>query len=424
MNNQSQEKPKSLGEKLKGLFTIKATAETAAPQSPEEVNPDNLRTGETYTQWGIRICGVVTGNLSALPPFLLKVYNHIYNEQAQNVALQEQAKANTQAEIDQKNQSIALANQKITKSNSDIDDLKNKIEDLKQEQQEIKSGKERVNKDQRIKLIIGLIIIIPLTFYLFLFYSSTFYSAFFRDPASITDVMNSMFDANALANAYNAGLAELGFVLSAPIIFMGLGFALHFFSVQEGKAKYLKMAAILLVTLMFDCILAYKIGEQMHTLGVITGVYPIGQEYTVGMAIHDINTWAVIFCGFIVYVIWGIVFDMCMSAYNKLDLNKTRLDAIKQEISDHEAKIKAEKDNIAALNQQISDERNNVSTLMAKLGHQVYINYSNIRTEMNNFFAGWIQMMKILSLSQAKMDQATAIFNNQMATLIPNNNNN
>lgn len=409
---------KGLGDRLRDLFSInKKPMGNAVPDT--QINSQTRRSGETYTQWGTRICGIVEGSLNALPPYLQKVYNAIYNEQAANVDLQKAAKANTQAEIERKNEEIRVINERIEGANSEIAETNKKIEDLKGERQEIKSGKEKVNKEQRLKLIIGLIIIVPLTFYLFLFYSSTFYSAFFRDPSSMTTVMNSMFDSNALANAYDDGIAELGFVLSAPIIFLGLGFSLHFFSVQEGKMKYLKMAAILLVTVMFDCILAYKIGEQMHTFGIIIGQYPIGEEYTVSMALHDINTWAVIFCGFIVYVIWGIVFDMCISAYDKMDLNKTQLENIKVEIENLEQKIKAEKDNIQDLKQQEKDAKDRVKDLMAKLGHEVYIDYAAIRTEMNNFFAGWIKMMQVLSLGQDLQDEATSICKREMSMLIP-----
>ena len=409
---------KGLGDRLRDLFSInKKPMGNAVPDT--QINSQTRRSGETYTQWGTRICGIVEGSLNALPPYLQKVYNAIYNEQAANVDLQKAAKANTQAEIERKNEEIRVINERIEGANSEIAETNKKIEDLKGERQEIKSGKEKVNKEQRLKLIIGLIIIVPLTFYLFLFYSSTFYSAIFRDPLSMTTVMNSMFDSNALANAYADGIAELGFVLSAPIIFLGLGFSLHFFSVQEGKMKYLKMAAILLVTVMFDCILAYKIGEQMHTFGINIGQYPIGEEYTVSMALHDINTWAVIFCGFIVYVIWGILFDMCMSAYDKMDLNKTQLENIKVEIENLEQKIKAEKDNIQDLKQQEKDAKDRVKDLMAKLGHEVYIDYAAIRTEMNNFFAGWIKMMQVLSLGQDLQDEATSICKREMSMLIP-----
>ena len=419
-NQQNNEGKSGLSDKLHNLFSFAKPKVATVPEVSKAENPENRRIGETYEQWGTRICGIVSGSMTALPPYLHKVFNYIYNEQAENVELQKAARANTQAEIERKNDEIRAIGEKIEGANSEISDINKHIVELKAEREEIKSGKEKVNKDQRLKLIIGLFIIIPLTFYLFLFYSSTFYSAFFRDPSSMTNAMNAMFDSNALANAYNDGIAELGFVLSAPIIFLGLGFALHFFSVQEGKVKYLKMLAILLVTVMFDCILAYKIGDQMHTFGIIIGEHPIGEEYTVSMAIHDINTWAVIFCGFIVYVIWGIVFDMCMSAYDKMDFNKTQLEHIKNEIASQELRIKEEKENINALKQQEADAKNKVQALMAKLGHEVYIDYAAIRTEMNNFFAGWIKMMQVLSLDQSLQDEASNICKREMGMLIKN----
>ncbi len=404
--------------KLSDLFSMIKPKEVIVSSVQNQSNSQSRRSGETYTQWGTRICGIVEGSLTALPPYLQKVYNSIYNEQANNVELQKAARANTQAEIDRQNEEINVINGKIEEVNSSIEEKNKKIEELKNERQEIKTGRERVNKEQRLKLIIGLIIIIPLTLYLFLFYSSTFYSAFFRDPSSMTTVMNSMFDSNALPAAYADGVTEFGFVLSAPIIFLGLGFALHFFSVQRNKIKYLKMAAILIVTVMFDCILAYKIGEQMHTFGIIIGQYPIGEKYTVGMAIHDINTWAVIFCGFIVYVIWGIVFDMCMSAYDKMDLNKTRLENIKNEIEELEKGIKDDRNIISNLRQQETEAKKRIKDLMAKLSLQVYIDYAAIKTEMNNFFAGWIKMMQVLSIDQIDQDEATNICKREMALLI------
>lgn len=405
---------------LRNMFSSKPAEITSSTE--ETLNPDNRRQGETYEQWGKRICGIVTGSLTALPPYLHKVYNSIYNEQANNIELQRIARANIEAEIGRKNEDVRVIEGKLTDSDKDIEQINKKIEDLKAEQVEIKNGREQVNKEQRLKLIIGLFILIPLTIYLFLFYSSTFYSAFFRDPSSLTGVGNAMFDSRALPNAYTAGMTELGFVLSAPIIFLGLGFALHFFSVQKGKMKYLKMAAILLVTVMFDCILAYKIGEQLHTFGVMTGVHPIGEEYTVSMAFQDINTWAVIFCGFIVYVIWGIVFDMSMSAYDKMDLNKTQLERIKQEIEVQDEKLRDEKTNQQNLKQQKANVKNKINELMAKLGSQVYIDYAAIRTEMNNFFSGWITMMQVLTIDKTTQDQASNIYNNEVALLIQHNN--
>ena len=417
--DQSSEKTKGWGDKLRELFSTEKSNEVSITLQQAQINSDTRRIGETYEQWGKRICGVVTGSLTALPPYLQKVYNYNYREQADNVQLQQAARINTQAEIDRKNDEIKVIQSKIEDAQSQIDTIHKKIEDLKVEKEEIKRGKERINTEQRLKLVIGLIILFPLTVYLFLFYSSTFYSAFFRDPSSMTTVMNSMFDSNAIYKAYQDGVSEMGFVLSAPIIFLGLGFALHFFSKQKGKVKYLKMAAILLVTFTFDCILAYKIGEQLHTFGIIIGQYPIGEVYTLTMATHDINTWAVIFCGFIVYIIWGIVFDMCMDAFSNMDLNKTRLDNIKTEIENFEQSIQSIKNDINTLRQQDNEERKEITSLMGKLGHEVYIDYAAIRTEMNNFFAGWITMMQVLSFSKIEQNKASDICKQQIATLIP-----
>ena len=422
MENQLSEQTKRHNNKfnLSNIFSQKKkTDEVVNSQQNIPGSSQSLRTGETYTQWGARICGIVEGRVTALPPYLHKVYDLIYNEQANNIHLQESANANTQAEIDRKNEDIRIINENIEEANQNINNFNNKIEELKEEKQEIKTSKEKINKEQKLKLIIGLIIIIPLTFYLFLFYSSTFYSAFFRATETITSLMNSMFDSNAIPNAFEDGVTELGFILSAPIIFLGLGFSLHFFFIQKEKSKYLKMLGILIVTVMFDCILAYKIGEQIHNVGILTGQRPIGEEYTIDMAFHDINTWAVIFCGFIVYVIWGIVFDMCMSAYNSMDLNKTRLMNIDKEIAELNNKIKKEKSDIQNLKQKELQANKDIKDLMAKLVNHVYINYNSIKKELNNFFAGWIKMMQVLSISIELQDESTNIYKREIEAMIP-----
>ena len=94
-------------------------------------------------------------------------------------------------------------------------------------------------------------------------------------------MVDKLFDGKALIKALKDGITELCFVLSAPIIFLGLGFSLHFFSLQKGITKWFKMAAIILVTLFFDCILAYKIGEQIHNIKVIMGLAPLDEVYTI-----------------------------------------------------------------------------------------------------------------------------------------------
>ena len=254
-------------------------------------------------------------------------------------------------------------------------------------------------------------ILIPLTLYLFLFYSSTFYSAFFKQWAEDANVMNAMFDANALSNAANASTTVLCFVLFAPVIFMGLGFSLHFFSVQETWTKYIKMMAIITVTFIFDAILAYMIGKHLHEIEVIIGTASLGSTYGVTDALSDINSWAVIFCGFIVYIIWGIVFDMTMTAYNKLDLNKVRTKSIDKSIEDTQNLLKQEKNNESSLEKSVHELNNQIESIVSQISNKVLIDKSAIRTEMVNFFSGWMAQMNVLGLSSDEQQLSNDTFN-------------
>ena len=102
-----------------------------------------------------------------------------------------------------------------------------------------------------------------------------------------------------------------------------------------------------------------------------------------------------------------------------MDLNKTRLENIKKEIDEQEQLIASENDNIQKLKQEELDTEDAIKKLMAKLGHEVYIDYGAIRTELTNFFTGWITMMKVLSLDQSKLDEASATYKHEIETLIP-----
>ena len=159
----------------------------------------------------------------------------------------------------------------------------------------------------------------------------------------------------------------------------------------------------------------------MHTLGIIIGQFPVGEVYTVSMALQDINTWAVIFCGFIVYVIWGFVFDMIMSAYSKMDVRKARLTAIDADLKNYEEKVEAEKNVVSDLKTQIKALEAKIQTLTSKLGSDVFVSVAQIKTEMNNFFLGWIKMMTVLSMSKSSQEEADRIFKSELEGLLKEN---
>lgn len=405
---------------LKDLFssqteeTVSATTNTTFPI----LNPNEKQSGETFNHWGIRICGMAQGSNGAFEPYIQNVYNYSYRQQANNVDFQNAEKEKTKSQIKQRENTITQKLNTVSSNNSLVEQKQNEKNSFHAQKIEIEQSGEKRNREEYVKLIIGLVLIIPLTIYLFLFYSSTFYSAFFRDVNTMSTVANAMFDPNAIGNSFSiGGLYQLFFVLTAPVIFMVLGFVLHFFSTQEHWSKYLKMMVILLVTFSFDCILAFKIGEQLHSFGILIGTYPIGETYTIKMALDDLNTWAVIFCGFIVYIIWGLAFSIIMQAYNNLDLNKTLIKDLDRKINECDSNIaqinKASND----LSNEITALQNEITSLQTSLQSNVIVNLEIIKGEMTDFFSGWKLQMQVLECSPNEQSTAQNIFEKTIQSL-------
>ena len=373
--------------RIKDIFKTDNSQAPEQADIPQPQNPNNRQEGETYRHWGLRVCAIANGSCYVLKPYLHNVYGYIHKEQVENKALQEEERRKTQSQIEQKRNDIEVLNSLLNDCKQRQQDKKEKISELAEEKKELRNRAYEVNKTAKLKLIIGLVILVPLTFYLFLFYSSTFYSAFFKDFGASATVLNSMFDAEALSKALETSVTELCFVLCC-------------------------------ITFIFDAILAYMIGKHLHEMEVIIGTAPIGSPYGFAEAVSDINTWAVIFCGFIVYIIWGIVFDMAMSAYDQLDLNKINIKSIEEQVVTLEKEIAEEKQKEQELNNQINTHNNRISELTVLLGRTVIIDKGAIRTEMTNFFTGWAAQMNVLGMTQQEQHEANTTFENTINALL------
>lgn len=407
---------------LKDLFTLKSDATNSEDNrisaDISNNNPDARTADETYAHWGLRICAKTNGSPYVLSPFLQRVCSTLKKTQSDNIILQQQLQNDIKIKISKAESDIKKVQNDIDSTEDNIRCLEDKKDELKREKQNIERVSEKANKNEKVKLILGLVILVPLTIYLFTFYGSTFYSAFFKDFSNGGSLTECMFDPNSYLNACNNGFMELVFVLCAPIIFLGLGFALHFFSVnKEDSGRFYKMGSVIFITFMFDVILAYSIGKHLYDVWALTtpGTHP---TYGLGMAITDINLWAVIFCGFIVYMIWGIVFDMSMTAYNNMYVNHSRIYQIKEENKELENKIAEQKLLLANQKNDKITKESEKDTLESKLTDDVRYDFLKIRTEMTNFYTGWIQQMQVLMLGDIQMKAAEETFNNTIKILL------
>lgn len=273
------------------LFRITPKAASGQEDVAQISTPNRKQEGETYHHWGLRICAIANGSCVTLVPYLHNVYNYIYNDQVQNKERQEQEISNVQNQIGQEQNRVENIKNNIESCQSLQHDVQNKIIELNSEKKTLKNRSYEVNKEARMKMILGLVILIPLTCYLFLFYSSTFYSAFFKN---------------------------------------------------------------------FE------------------------------------------------------------NAYGQLDLNRINIHSIDDQIEQLKNQSLNLKNQERNLRGQLTESNNNIADLTNQINNKFFINKAEMRTEMNNFFSGWMAQMNVLGMSVAQQNEATQTFNGTLNNLLGN----
>jgi len=283
-----------------------------------------------------------------------------------------------------------------------IPECKKKIEGLEDDLENIRANPEHIIADipSRASFIIGIVIIAFLTAYLFIFYTSASYSAFFKEfsQAEIR-VANSIFDSQALVKAYYSGATELIFILLTPFIFLGLGFLIHKFQSGKGLTRFLKVGALVSVTFLFDALLAYEITEK---IGYIKYVQSFSEgEYVFGIAeaLVEANFWLIIFAGFLVYVIWGFVFDFVMEEHDARDAVRNALKAIKTKIIKEKNKISDYQEERNTLQGEIAAKESELQMLENRLARTTFVT-KEFELRIDYFTEGWLEWTNANKMSQ------------------------
>lgn len=387
--------------------------ETPSSLSPHlhKIAEENKDNSITYEEHGYRIAGQCIGDLNALETALNTATLEIKFRQSKDQAYQAKCKQGIEGEIKLLEQQKQNLTDLKEKHNSNIEDFKQKQENLKtdiaklrDEANRLKKNPEElgvdVDKSSRLSVIIGTTILTFLTLYLFTFYSSAAYSAFFKVFSIEDGAIASIFDPSALSSAYNDGVSELVLILLIPFVFLGLGFILHLSQKKKTIKGYVTAGTLILVTFLFDAILAYDITKKLYELNRSNSFSTDMPEYSVNIAASDVNFWIIIFSGFLVYIIWGLIFDYTMEAHAESDKLTYRLKIIRDNIREIETKIEAiypsievEKNAIREIDDQIADLLLKITEKEARLDH-TWHDTIYLKQEVYNFFQGWLRYIK------------------------------
>ncbi len=396
---------------IKNLFKLKSVPiEKQEELLPEtEINTSEESSDEsrkrTYHEAGYRDSSRTSGNHSTLSICLDAVYSKFQNEEKEMVEKQKKLKEsyineqkNRETEIKALTVSQETKEEQLKDKNKEIENHQQSIDNLKAEILDLPRNPEKYNvkatKGASAKFWIGLILLVPITLYLATFYISTSYSAFFKSFDARSTVIQSVLDANAWMKAWYDGFIEVAFVTLIPFVFLGLGFLIHMFGESKTKANYVKLALLFIVTFIFDSILAYEIESKLYELNKTFDSPP----FDLKIAFTKIQFWGIIFAGFIVYIIWGLVFDFVMKEHKEKD-------RIKSEQEIRQKKILSLSDKIAAL-------KNEIEQITASIGSikEIIIKTRGRIEELQNIIDGVIIPTKDYKLYASEYVQGWITF--------------
>lgn len=370
---------------LKKIFSIKKSPEPEVKQPREE---DVKKIKLTFFESGFGSSKQAGGNHMIFKACLQDVYMDYKGKCREDERLQKSlkepyVKERGKYEIELKKRKTAKVILEETISN-----LEEKIQLFKSEISDVKHNPEKyvedVDKKPKAQFYLGLIVLIPITFYLLVFYISASYSAFFKTFDPDDELAAAIFDANALSKAIEDGRLEGVFVATIPFAFMGLGYLIHMFQKHKNWLSYVKIGTLFVVTFIFDSILAYQIEKKIYDI-----------EKTLNSPLFDIKIaftkaefWGIIFAGFVVYIIWGLVFDFIMKEYDNFDKIKSFIRSRREDIKNAQQEINKLISEINPIKEEISGIEGKINDLQRTIDGFIFSN-KHYLTYHAEYVKGW-----------------------------------
>jgi hypothetical protein len=341
----------------------------------------------SFHDQGYNMSKSCSGNSRNLRASLDALYQSFENKCKEDLIVQEKLKRPYITEQKGKKTSILNKNEELDKLKMNIKETNDEIDSLNKDCRRIRTNPEEyvdVDTKASAKFWIGISFLIPLAIYVFIFYISTSFSAFFREFDPSISLFQGMFDPQALSKAYDGGILELGFVLFIPFVFFALGYLIHMFQEREGIANKLKIAALFVITFIFDAILAYLIDQKLYNLNKTFE----SEEFNISIAFQSVSFWLIIFAGFVSYIVWGLVFDFVMKEHADRDKIKNLLKEKREEIVEKEQKIEKLKSQIITTEEIISSIKVRVDELQSIIDGFILpvMNYKALSTD---YLQGW-----------------------------------
>ncbi len=374
-------------ESIKKLFSIKDNTANLQPLLEDTDDREQIRI--TYYQSGFASSSKASGKPIVLQACFQNLFSSFEDQCRRQLAEQEKLKQPYREEQEKLRTELKKLETGLGIFEKKEADVVESIEAVKKEIVDVKHnpGNYGVDADKRPKaqFYIGLFVLLPITLYLLVFYVSASYSAFFKE---FTDDMLSaaIFDKDAFNNAFNDSWLEGLLVITIPFVFMGLGYVIHMMQKGKGFMNFLKLGGLLLITFLFDALLAFQIEKKIYDFNKTLNSPP----YDLQIALTEAEFWMIIFAGFVVYIIWGLVFDFIMKEYENIDKIKVFIKNKKEEILNLKNTKATIDEKIEGFRHQMTEVNGKISEIQAKINGFIFP-IKEYLLYHSQFKEGWFQ---------------------------------
>ncbi|AZJ35538.1 ABC transporter permease [Tenacibaculum singaporense] len=370
-------------EALKKIFTTREKDPVEEVVVKEEKKDVKL----TFFESGYGSSKQASGNHKVFRACLNDVYMDYKRKCAEDEELQKklkdphiQEKGREGIELKKRQTAKAILEENIKTDEEKIEECEHQIVEVRENPEKYV---EEVDKKPKAQFYLGLIVLIPITFYLLVFYISASYSAFFKNFEN-SELSAAIFDGKSFSKALEHGVLEAIFVATIPFAFMGLGYLIHMFQKHKNWLSYVKIGALFIITFIFDAILAYQIEMKIYDYNKT----PDSPEFDLSIAFSKVEFWGIIFAGFVVYIIWGLVFDFIMKEYENIDKIKAFIRSKRETIVNLQKSITEAIEKLNGVKEEISGIEARIANLQRTIDGFVFPNKRYL-TYHAEYVKGW-----------------------------------
>ncbi len=282
------------------------------------------------------------------------------------------------------------ANEKVE---SEIKSKEKEIDKYKKELLQIWEAKSKDNEKlkketfSQLKFSINLFLLAMLSVYLFFFYVSATFKALYVDFQGIAERIAQGEGTGSImpgARELSEALQYNYLLFVVPFVFYAFGWAFHIILEIKHQARFVFLSMLIAVTFIVDFLLAMIISNNTESAKSLMGLQAVSWSQSPSFYI-------ILFLGFLVYIIWSILFDSLLREWDKRQITEN-LKKILGHLQEDVKTLKLRLTNVLSLRHKIADYREDANTLM----------HGNLKKYIDQFSSGWIAYLAPANMKDVK----------------------